>query len=137
MRFHRQRSQPVHAAAQVATHAGGANRFGHAQAFEHAFARRRPVRAEGAAGRANAARSALQHNPGARGLVSDPGQIPRIQAFIVAQAGDLNGVQFLAGSVLDQLRRLPAERAQRVGVEPQLHAGPFARRERGSARRGG
>ena len=43
----------------------------------------------------------------------------RIEAFVIVQAGDLDGVEFQTGCVIDELERLPLESADGVGVEAQ------------------
>jgi hypothetical protein len=47
-------------------------------------------------------------------------QVRRIEALIVAQAGDLDGVELKSGGVRQKLGSLPIEGPQRIGIEPEL-----------------
>ena len=110
----------VGTAAQVAAHRFCAHGSRHAKPFEHAIARRRPVLRKCTARRADASRPAIHLDVQPVGLILDLLQVCRIEALIVAQAGDLYGVELQIGGVTQKLGSLPVEGAQRVGVEPEL-----------------
>ena len=57
---------------------------------------------------------------GARGLVLHLLQVGRLEALVIVQAGDLNGVQLQRRGIVDQLVRFPLEGAERIGVEAEL-----------------
>ena len=61
-------------------------------------------------------------------------QVRRLQRTVIGHRRKLDGVEFLAGGVVEQLGSLPVEGAERVGVEAEFH-GRFLRRL-GGYRRG-
>jgi hypothetical protein len=71
------------------------------------------------AGRADAAHAAVEDHVVAGGLVLDPLQIRRLLALIFVQARNLDGVELQTARIIQQLRGLPLEGAQRASVEPE------------------
>src|SRR6266542_6000244 len=84
---------------------------------------------------ADAAHTGVDRDPQALGMLPDLFQMGRIEAFIIVEAGDLDGIELQAGGVVEELDRLPFQGADRVRVEPELDAALGRSRGRQSRRR--
>jgi hypothetical protein len=120
VRLERYGPEAVAGIAKVAPHRCSADRLGRAQTLRQVLGWRAIRIAPSLRRRTDAADPRVQLKLQPRRLLLDPGQVSRLEALVIVDARQLNGIEPLFGRIVEQPWSFPLEGAKRIAIETQF-----------------